>query len=207
MTRIIILALLLAAGGGSGSEILAQDVPRRDSAMHEALQRVRVRGDAQMALGVLVQSYGALSLTQISGMADSLVDIASAPADPERVDMAGLAAVIAIQGSATPDRGRAFSGAFERLVRIIREGSHPGTRVAAMSAAVQVGGAHRTVPVLRPIAASDDPLAWHAVELLARETGPEGLEALRRLYVNGAVTEPYAKSVLQGIAEYHGWGA
>jgi hypothetical protein len=98
-----------------------------------------------------------------------------------------------------------YSGAVARLARIAQSAQDMGLRAGALVGLLAQPDLQASLQLVRSVAVSQDPLVETAVVLLGNEAGPEGLAVARELHRSGSVTQPYARSALDGIARYHRW--
>ncbi len=110
--------------------------------------------------------------------------------------------ILALAGQAA--RGTPYQGAPIRLLQIA-ESDSPNTP-EALHALLRMPNRSQALLLLRTAAMSLKPrTAWGAVSILGRETGVEGLEVLRQLYLQGLVTQEWARREMDQIAKYHRW--
>lgn len=203
MRRSLVLALLgvlIAVDGGVTQERGGTDIAA-------ALASVRSAARPGAARAILAQQRGAHSRADRDALADSLVAIAIAfkRGDPIEMDRAARAARVALASAAAPSRATPYEGAFEALTAIVERSGEVGVRASTLWFVAQLPNGPAVREYLAEFAVSSDELAYYAVGLLGRETGPAGLARLRRLYRDGSVVEPNAVKELAGLAEYHGW--
>ncbi len=206
----------------------AQKVPsdiREIPTVESALAGVR-GGVASAAIGYLTQEGIARTPRELSALVDSLVVVAvkSQKDGAESDRLAARAAVAALATSALDGHvaSRAaflsqrgvdvhpvvFSGAFDALERIYHSAGDVAVRGAILSSVARISIGRVTaflVNVATDPAPPDRASAAEAVRLLAAEDLPGGVDALRRLYRTGAVSEPSAVEILNAIAANRGW--
>jgi len=200
--------LTLSAGADLHSQRITRDP---DAAEIAAL--LRNQGRYGTAISVLAQSRGPEPKPKLDAIADSLVVIAiSFPGNDYRggsTRMAALRALLAAgageSGVVGIPHGVPYTGAAARLMRMAETAEDVGISGTALWALTRLPNNAELLPYLQEFATSQNRVAYKAVDLLARQTGPEGQAIARELYRRGRVTEPTAKDLLDRIASEYRW--
>lgn len=204
----VAIAMCVFAARGLASQKLS-----REPNAIEVSALLRNSGHYGGAVSVLTQARAAEPKQTMDDIADSLVAIAIG--FPGR-DLRGartrgaalralLLAGIGSSGVVGIDHGVPYAGAEERLRRISETAEDTGIRAGALFALTKLPDKAKLLSFLRRVAMSQNPVAHEAVTLLAEETGPDGQSVARQLYLNGAVAQPLAKTMLARAAFAHGW--
>lgn len=206
------LAIAMVLTLATGAELRSQRITRDPDAA-EVAALLRNQGRYGGAIAVLSQARGPEPQQKMDAIADSLVVIAvSFPGDDHRGASTRMAALRALLAAGTGESGvvgieRAvpYAGAADRLMQMAETAEDVGIRGTALWALTRLPNKAKLLPYLHQFATSRNRVAYRAVTLLARETGPEGLAMARELYRGGRVTERTAKETLDRIALANRW--
>lgn len=207
------LGILLVMAGIS--DLGAQTPPRRiyrssDTTLAGITERYRTHGGALYVRELLTQQLGPQSRQKLDALADSLAVIAIEyrPGDPIVRRRAAGNAVSNIAHAAVTEEGVRYTGAFERLARIVENAPDVGIRGRALDGIAALPERDRSLAYLRKIAISTElqrSNAYMAVEILSGEMGPEGEAILKELWREGLVQDSWANDLLEGIAYLRKW--
>lgn len=204
---IVVVLTLVAA-----SESHSQDMRGQPTAA-EIAALLRTHGTYGAAVSTLTQARSPQPRQMMDEIADTLLALAiSFPGTDARAASTRGAAQSAIilagmgsSGLVGADRATPYRGAATRLMQMAESAEDVGIRAAALWGLTQLPNPGESLPFLRRIAISQSPVAYRAVTLLARETGPEGQAIARELYRASTVTEPAAKEILDRVATGYQW--
>lgn len=195
-----------------GSLAPAQTPRLTEPTAADVARSLRTRASPGFARMVLTQALGARERRVMDEIADTLVAIALTPGTDELIFSVRSEAVSALTEAGVGytgivDRADAvpYAGAASRLVRIAQAAQDPDVRAQALRGLLDQPNRQASLQLIRSFAVSQDPLAEFAVVLLGNRAGPEGLAVARELHRSGSVTQPYARTALDGIARYHRW--
>lgn len=195
-----------------GPLALAQTPMITEPSAADVARSLRTRASRGFALVVLTQALGSRPRHVMDEIADTLLAIAMTPGTDPLIYSARSEAVNALTEAGVGYTGISgqtyaipYSGAVTRLVRIAQATQDMGLRAAALVGLLAQPDRQMSLQRVRSFAVSQDPLAETAVVLLGNEAGPEGLAIARELHRSGIVTQPYARTALDGIARYHRW--
>jgi hypothetical protein len=192
------------------SIVLATAVPSRGHAQvvtnsaKDVAARLRTQGDAGDAVSILTQQKGRVPRAALDAIADTLVAIATQVSDDSSgMRMRRQAALTLAHAGSAHAGGVPYAGAGERLLRIAL--SSGGSKGGAVSGLTRLADSAEALGLLRRIAIADDQIAYAAVNALANEMGPRGLEVARDLYAKSSVVREDARDILRHVARAHGW--
>ena len=183
--------------------------PRATDAVGIA-RHIRATGRSGQAPNVLRQRWGPQPAPLLNAVADSLVAIAVAfgkASDNGRTSQEAASTAISsfLLAGASEGDGVPYRGAAVRLGKIVADGD-VGVTGGAVFALTRIDDRRAGLAELARIARfPDNPAAYTAVHFLARQTGPEGLEALRLAWRRGEITQPLALRLVQSVAWHAGW--
>lgn len=205
-------AAVLGLTGFSAAEVRAQRVSS-DPSPAEVASLLRTSGDPGAALSVLTQARGAQAQKKMDEIADTLVAIAiSLPGSDQRststraiAQATLLQAGLGMTGIVGIDRGIPYSGATDRLMRLVETAQDVGIRGASLFALTQLPAERQLLPFLRKVATSQNPVAYRALTILTEETGTEGRAIARELYLSGGIVQPIAREMLEHFAAMYKW--
>jgi hypothetical protein len=192
-----------------------------DSSVAAIMRQLRAGRDASWFNDVMRQTHGSVASAKLAELSDSLSERAiRVPATPllEHEDVrAALASIgsLSVAGDRGCDKGTAYPGALDQLIRIHQQGNNTSVRKSALAAMPGVLGRPRGLEYLESVAASHDPTSEYAIEVLMIDAsggswiGPKPSPAeqqqsqaiLRELYRRRLVTDSAARELL------HEWAA
>lgn len=167
-------------------------------------------GSFREALMALIQARRAYAEEDLGMLADTIMTVGIDFASQVGADGQPIG-VLAANVLVTVSTWRADSGvgipyppAAERVVELAHR--VPGGSVGLLGEVRAIIGEERWEAELVRFATSDlEPSAARAIAELER-SGTDGVAALRELYRDSEVTEPFARRHLEEIARRHGWG-
>jgi len=188
----------------SASEVRSQAVSF-DPSPAEVASFLRSRGQAGPALAVLTQLRARQSQKKMDEVADSLAAIAIGfPGTGYQPRLTRMNAQIALLESGMGRTGIPYSGASDRLMRIVEESQDIGVRASALFGLMELPDRLSRLPLLRKVATSRNPIAYRAVIMLT-EIDPEGRAIARALYQSGGVVDSTAIETLHDMAGVYHW--
>jgi len=142
-----------------------------------------------------------------NALADSLVVFAIAASSAKISSLALASAAIDALGESGSDRAKVvFPRAGDALFKIAQEASDIGIRAAAIWRITGLADHVMARRLLRGIAGSDNPAAINAVRALWDGMPDKGgLDVLRDLAIERAVSQPLARRELDRVARKYGW--
>jgi hypothetical protein len=195
-----------------GSLAFAQTPRLTEPTAADVARSLRTRASPGFARVVLTQALGARERHVMDEIADTLMAVAMTPGTDELIYSVRSEAVSALTEAGVGYTGISdqiyavpYAGAVSRLVRIAQAAQDMGLRAAALVGLLAQPDRQASLQLVRSFAVSQDPLAEFAVITLGNNAGPDGLAIARELHRSGSVTQPYARSALDGIARYHRW--
>lgn len=177
--------------------------PRARRMIHYDLQQGAAdHGESRPALAVLRGVGGGWTRQQQDALADSLTAfITTDGGNHESVRRAVLTLSLAsrAEGDGTP-----YPGAGERLRRIAAHG-YVFAQGGVLYAIAQLPDSSEALRIFEDLARSPEEVAGHAVYWLERRFGTSGLDALRRIHIEGSAGNPRARYSVSSIARQRGW--
>lgn len=176
----------------------AQEPQVRTAAAAAAAVRTDLVRNARPTRYMLLQVDAQYSPAELDRVVAALEEVATTSPDPEAVRLA----VDILTDAATDTAHTPYAPAGEALLRIAKTTNHSG---AAWKLA-RLPNRKRALQYLRSVAVEAPPSEQSAaVFKLTNEMGPEGVEVLHELYLQGLVKGGEAECALQLLAENEGW--
>jgi hypothetical protein len=188
----------------SASEVRCQALSS-DPTPAEVAAFLRSRGQAGPAIAVLTQLRVRQSEKKMDDVADSLAAIAIGfPGTGYQPKRTRMNAQIALLEAGMGRTGIPYSGARDRLMRIVEESQDIGVRASALFGLMELPNRLSRLPLLKKVATSRNPIAYRAVIMLT-EIDPEGRAIARELYQSGGVVDSTANETLHDMAGVYKW--
>jgi hypothetical protein len=169
------------------------------------MRRVRIEGASAPALFALRSFRGAWTRGQQDEIADSLVAFLLDPHEHDRFESHQSARQVLLFAGWAEGYGTPYAGTGERLHRLAKS-ENATIAAGALFPLQHLADTAEAVRIFEDLARDPRPIAEDAVWALESSLGERGLEALRRLHVEGAAGTRRAREMLESIAQRRGWG-
>jgi hypothetical protein len=183
-----------------------RDHPAGSSTAAEVGESLRARGNPRFALRTLRQEGSSFPRRDLDAIADTLVDfiIRSVVADTNAVAVGEARLALGLYGVPSGG-GTPYKGAGARLLRVI-ERTPPAYSAGEFYFLGQLADRAESVRLLAHLARSDSEKSVKAIGILLRDLGPDGEEAVRRIYFADEALNESARQVLRSVATLREWG-